>query len=380
MGYALTFQVIPPLIGFIVTALQISHTQVGALMGIFALPGIFLSVPAGILSDLYGPRKAGLVALAVTVAGTLLVGLCNNFYALALGRFIAGAGALVLLIAAPQAISYWFTGKYTGFAMGLFNAFMPVGAAIALNSFGRLALASNWRVPVLLVALYGTIVFLVFYFKFPERPEEEKLKGKTRPGFKEAFSGILKFGGPVFLLGVVWMLFNAAWVGYVTFISDHYISLGHSVGQAGFLASLLMIGSVVFGPLVGILIDKTGRSEYYIITASAALTGLFLLVSYPSFNPYLSGILIGFFGSVISVPIFTLAPQFLAPQHLGLGYGVLTALLNVGMLGGPLFVGMIFDQTGSYFYGFLLVSAMMLIAFICSIALKYLKHKKEGAG
>jgi MFS family permease len=53
LAFALVFQSIPPLLGLVISALQLSHTQAGALMGLFALPGIFISIPGGMLADIY---------------------------------------------------------------------------------------------------------------------------------------------------------------------------------------------------------------------------------------------------------------------------------------------------------------------------------------
>ena len=42
--FALVFQGIPPVFGYIISELGISHAQVGALMSLFGLPGIFISI------------------------------------------------------------------------------------------------------------------------------------------------------------------------------------------------------------------------------------------------------------------------------------------------------------------------------------------------
>ena len=59
--FAVTFQGIPPLLGFIVSSLGISHAKAGTLMSFFGLPGIFISIPGGILADIYGSRYVGIV-------------------------------------------------------------------------------------------------------------------------------------------------------------------------------------------------------------------------------------------------------------------------------------------------------------------------------
>ena len=56
-AYGMILQSIPPLLTAIIGDLKLSHAQGGMLMSLFALPGIFLSLPGGLLADIYGPKK-----------------------------------------------------------------------------------------------------------------------------------------------------------------------------------------------------------------------------------------------------------------------------------------------------------------------------------
>jgi MFS family permease len=122
--FAVTFQSIPPLLGFLVHSLEISHTQAGALMSLFGLPGILISIPGGIFADVYGPKRVGVIALIITLGGSLLVALGKSFPLLIIGRVISGIGGLTISIVAPQALSRWFASKDLGKAMGIFNTAM----------------------------------------------------------------------------------------------------------------------------------------------------------------------------------------------------------------------------------------------------------------
>ena len=54
--FGVVVQSVPPIISLLITEIGISHTQAGFLMSIFALPGIIISLPGGLLSDYYGAR------------------------------------------------------------------------------------------------------------------------------------------------------------------------------------------------------------------------------------------------------------------------------------------------------------------------------------
>ena len=163
--FAMIFQGLPPVFGFVISSLGISHAQAGALMSFFGLPGIFISIPGGILSDIYGSRRVGIASLVVALAGSLMVGFGNNFAILVIGRIISGIGALTIAIVAPQVLSKIFDKKDMGIAMGVFNTAMPLGTILTLNTFGLLAAATNWRIPLLLTSAYCYIILILFIFK-----------------------------------------------------------------------------------------------------------------------------------------------------------------------------------------------------------------------
>ncbi len=57
--FALVFQSIPPLVGFLVADLGITHAQAGALMSLLAYRVFHFDPRGGILSDLHGAKRVG---------------------------------------------------------------------------------------------------------------------------------------------------------------------------------------------------------------------------------------------------------------------------------------------------------------------------------
>jgi MFS family permease len=65
--------------------LRLSHTEFGLLMSLFALPGVFLLIPAGRLVDRYGARVLTLLGLAGMIADSLLVAVGQDWSILTFG-------------------------------------------------------------------------------------------------------------------------------------------------------------------------------------------------------------------------------------------------------------------------------------------------------
>ncbi len=378
--YSLVFQVIPPILGFIVPSLGLSHTQAGALMSFFALPGIFISIPGGILTDLHGPGRVSMAALAIAFAGSLLVGLGGAFPLLLAGRLITGIGAGMIAIVASQMIARWFSKGDLGTAMGIYNTVMPVGTIFALNVFGRIAAASNWRLPVILTALYSLLVLLFSCFRHPGLPAEEKPLGEEGETRKQNKTPLLKTGASIWLVAFIWMMYNASAISYLTFAGDYFTSAGYDPGYAAFLSSLFMIGSLLCSPLAGYLTDRVGREEYFIAGGASVLTLLLLLVPRSSLNPLLLGAFIGIAAAFVPSPVFSLVPKFLPAHRTGLGYGISSTCLNIGVLLGPLLVGLAYDRTLSYISGFNLMALFSLAAAAIALLLRFTGRRARSKG
>ncbi|MFZ2799867.1 MAG: MFS transporter, partial [Syntrophorhabdus sp.] len=85
---------------------------------------------------------------------------------------------------------------------------------------------------------------------------------------------------------------------------------------------------------------------------------------------------VGVASALIPVSVFSLAADVVSFQRLGLGYGILSMLNNVGMFVGPQAAGLGRDLTGSYQISFLV---MAFFAFFCTITILSLWLKRRGA-
>jgi len=221
---------------------------------------------------------------------------------------------------------------------------------------------------------------IMFYLKYPALPENGERQGDDKPNLGKSVRSIGKVGLPIWIVSAIWMMYNASTISYLTFGGDYYKSIGIDAGYAGFLTSMLMIGALILSPVVGLLTDKMGNEEYFIAGGSVILTIALFLVPRVALNPLLLGVVIGISGALIPSPVFSLVPGFLPPEQMGLGYGILSTCLNVGVLFGPLMVGILHDRTSNYLSGFDLMAAFALsIAVFVAILVYTKKIQNKGA-
>jgi MFS family permease len=374
LAFTFTLQFLPPILTLVIDDMRFSHTQAGLLMSLFALPTIFLSIPAGSLSDRWGPMKVGVLSLILAISGTLLFAFGGSFASISTGRIISGIGAATIAIVAAQMISQWFRGREIGTAMGIYNTAMPVGTIICYISFGKIADTMGWRMPVLIpviICLAGLISLLILYKPTPDKPVFKGYsEGERQPGF---LSGLGEIGLPIWLIGLCWMWFNSAFMSFSTFGPDFFVSKGYSITAAGFLVSLLMWGSLFMSPVIGRLVDRMNNHEVFIAVGGLFSALAIYLLTKTTWYLY-PMILMAVSVACIPAPVFSFPSKLLRPQMLGMVFGILFTFSSLGMFLGPSASGMVRDATGSYETTFVFLSMIALLvpftAFILRIRTK----------
>jgi len=371
LGVAFTLQSVPPILTLIIKELELTHAEAGLLMSLYALPGIFLSILAGLLSDRWGPFRAGVISLIIVIIGVLIFAVSGAFIYASLGRIITGVGGATMSIVNAQIISQWFRGREIGTAMGIYHTGMPVGTIICFTTFGRLGESLSWRMPIFITVMIGVVAlgtFLILYKPAPDLQQrttfdkEEKVTG--------LFSSLMKVGVLMWLIGFCWMWFNAAIISFATFAPDFFVSKGYSIGFAGFLASLLMWGSLCLNPIIGRLVDRIGNNDLIIGMGGLILATAIYLITI-STNFLFSMVVMAVAVAFVPTPVFSFPSKILKPENLGLGFGIISTVGRVGMLFGPYMTGLVRDKTGSYEVSFILLSLLgiliTLTAFIIRI-------------
>lgn len=369
LGFAFSLQSLPPILTLIIKELDLTHTQAGLLMSLFALPTVFLAVLFGSLSDRRGPFKMGIISLILVIVGALIFALSHTFVYAGLGRVIAGLGAAAVSIVSAQIVSQWFREGELGTAMGIFNTAMPVGTIVSFTTFGRLGESLGWRVPIFITMTIGAVglaSFVILYKPVLKRPQRI---ASGKEGETGLFSSLLKVGILMWLVGFCWMWFNASIISFSTFAPDFFISKGYTIGSAGFLTSLLMWGSLGLSPLIGRLMDKVGNNEVFI-----GVGGIIMAVAIYSIargtNFLLPMVVMAVALAFVPTPVFSLVPKISRPENLGLSFGILSMFGSMGMLFGPYVTGFLRDKTGSYEVSFIFLSIFALLLALTAFVLR----------
>lgn len=360
VSYFFSLQSIPSLLKSIMSHYEVSHAEASSLMFLAVLPGIFLSIPGGRLIRRHGAKIIGALGLLFALLGSSLSALAPTFHLLAAGRLILGVGGAFFVTSAPSILSEWFKLEKLGFAMGVFNINMPVATILAFNLLGGMELAYGWRMALSvapLLCLPGLLLFLLV---------REAGSGEPRPLEGEPPSTALR-SGKTWLLGLIWATFNMAAISYTTWGKTIFMEFkGLGPTHSDLLASMLMVGGLMT-PLTGYLSDRSGRRRAFMAASCVGLTlSLLAIPPLEGAQLFLATLTMGLSASLLPPTLFAIPRSFLGEGEVGLAFGVLNTMLNVGVFLGPLIIGGVLDLYGGYI-GFMVMAVFSLISLFLTL-------------
>jgi MFS family permease len=316
--------------------------SVGTLVGLYMLPGLFLAIPGGVLSQWVGERRFLTGCLAAMVAGGLICGFASGYWSIFVGRLLSGLGAIGLNVVMAKIVIDWFQDKEIATAMALFLTGYPAGIGLALVTLGTLATTEGWSHAFLITGALGFVALIIFAATY--RPAQDKTEIST-PALKPSMGEV----GMVCVAGAIWALYNAAYIIVVSFVPLFLHSAGMASATAASLVGIGLWVAIVAAPIGGVLADRS-RKANLLIVAGVLIWGLGLTLVIPwADSPLLLLTLIivtAFIGSLPPGAIVALASEVLRPQVRSAGMGIYYTWLYAGLALGPMLAGLVSDLTG----------------------------------
>jgi MFS family permease len=118
------------------------------------------------LADQYGKRRLMLIALATTVAGSLLLALSHDFTLALVGRSMQGFGSALMPVAL-SVLKDLLPAERVPSAVALISSTLGVGAIVGLPVAGLLYTAFGWAALFWMTAIVGALVFAVIWLMLP---------------------------------------------------------------------------------------------------------------------------------------------------------------------------------------------------------------------
>jgi predicted MFS family arabinose efflux permease len=352
--------------------LALDIIEIGTLAGLFMSPGLLLAVPGGMISQKIGERPFLIACLLAMTFGGLLCGLAEDYWTLWFGRLISGFGAIGINVAMSKIVIDWFAGKEINTAMAIFLSGFPVGIALALVLLGHLATPDGWSLAFHTASAFSFVALLVFLVTYRPAPGSGAQTGSApRLNLTEV--------NLVSVAGLIWALWNAAFMISVNFVPLYLISEGHSAAAAASLMGIGVWASILGVPLGGFIADKVSRVNLLIVTTTLFWGFGMLLVIPFSHSPFLLVIVLATItvvGSLSAGAIVALTSAVLRPDVRSAGMGVFYMWLYGGLALGPMMGGYASDITGNpvapiYMFTAMLVASVMTLGLFRMLQSRY---------
>jgi predicted MFS family arabinose efflux permease len=353
---ACQFQSVASTAPFLVDAFAIDFAQLGTLIGLYMLPGIFIALPGGLLAQRFGAKNLVLIGLFLMALGGALMGAGTSFLLVAAGRTISGVGAVLINVLVTKMAADWFADREIVTAMALLVVSWPLGIALGLLLLTPLAALQSWNAVMYAAALMALISFLLVGLAY-----------RNPPGTAAASSPRLNLALTrhewlcVSLAGSIWMTYNVGYIILISFLPGLFTARGYSLPHAGLVVSFLGWMLIPMVPLAGTLAERLHRPNLFLV-GGFLIAGLAAAVLPMAHDPIIPFAVLA---AVVGAPaglIMALPAQALQPQNRAGGMGVYFTWYYAGMALLPGLAGMARDLTTSPAAPALFASGMMALA------------------
>lgn len=335
----------------------LSPAEKGLIVAIPILGGSFFRIVLGFLTDRIGPRKTAIGGMLVTMIplfwGWLFGESLAELYLIGILLGVAGASFAAAL---PMA-SRWYPPHLQGLAMGIAGA--GNSGTLFATLFGpRLAESLGWHNVMGLALIPLTIVFIVYILIAKDAPSQPPAKP-----LKEYFN-VFKITDTWYFC-ILYSVTFGGFVGFTSFLSIFFVDeYGLTRIRAGEFVTLCVIAGSFFRPVGGFIADKIGGVKLLMFL----FIGLTICMFGISFLYSLTAVTILLFIGMLFLGMGNGAVFQLVPQRFSKEIGFITGIVGAaGGVGGflvPNILGTLKQITGTYATGFLVFSAVGIVALL----------------
>lgn len=364
----------------------------GLLAAAYFYPYALMQLPAGLLSDSWGPRKTITTFFIVAFAGAVILGMASNVTWAIIGRTFVGVGVAMLFVPTLKILAEWFRKREFAYMTGLLLAMGGVGTLTATAPLVWLSSRVGWRNSFMLVGGLTLVMAILVGVFVRNRPADLGWPSPLEPAPPEAVAGIGLAAGvrKVLACGAFWSL--AAWFFFNFGIFFSFAGLwggpylvhvyGMSLAETGNILTMLAVGLVVGAPFVSWVSDRVFRRRKPVLVMSAAamiaVTGLlaFLTDGIPIWGLYAVYFSMTFFGNAAGVIGFTMNKELFPIEIAGTAAGLVNLFPFIGGAVYQPILGYVLERWGGagegfsaagYQAAFLVLFVSAIIAFVASL-------------
>ena len=351
-----------PIAEIVIEDLAMTHGEMGLIMGAWQLIYIFSAVPAGMLLDRIGTKKALAIGGSLIALSAFARTGASDFGELLGAVMLFGLGGPIISAGAPKAIVSAFEGSARGLAMGIYMTGPAIGAIVSLtltNSFLLPIFEGDWRSVMFLWSFFAVSATALWFFlpQSPRKESKDKLE-KKESQIEVVFELIKK---PtvvlVLILSACVFTFNH---GLNNWLPELLKAHGFSSISSGYLAALPIFVGIIGSLVIPRLAIPSRRFKILFLLCFAAFLSS-LLLQFVSLDVLVPGLILQGLAraSLMTVLILTLVelPE-IGEERAGTASGMFFSAAEMGGLLGPLTLGILYDPSLGFSSGLIFLSVI----------------------
>lgn len=357
----------------------LTNTESGLLVSVVNVGPLFCMLFVGRLLDQYNEKILISISSFLLGSSLLLTNIVSGFNGLLFVLLLIGMFYSVSQPGGSKVILKWFRKENRGLAMGIRQAGIPIGGALAGVLIPFLTVQYNMTYAINSIAcicIIGGLLFFMFY-KEPYVQEEAR-KGHIKISFWMELKVVIckKELYPIYITGICMISLQMVLVGhFMKFLAGEQ-SITSIVAGTVFSVMFFsgMIGRIALAAISDVLYK--GNRRILLFIAVCASIGLILLLAM-NIHTIMSGVLysvsalLGFF----SIGWFSLfiaeVAELASEESVGITVSVALTLNQIAIIVAPVLFGYIVDEKG-YAYAWLCIVVLLSIS---AVSL-YRKNKK----
>ena len=367
---------VPPMEPFLKEQLLLTHTQTSLLLSVPVLMLVATAIPAGVISDRIGIKKAIGIGLIAMATGALLRGTASDFSSLLGFTFIYGFGFGWTFPNLPKVVSTYVGKEKAGVAMGVVNSGFPIGMGLglALTIPVVLPIAETYQ-GVFLIWSIPPLIAAGFWWAMVKEPQASPIhiEESTTPVADLRVALLNKHLWLIAGLMSLHQFFMWSWTGWAPVMM---VLKGASPDLAGIIASITIWVILPTFLLMPRLSHRVGLRKPFLWIPSIALAIVSWAARYATVSAswYLMAVA-GVAAATRFTTLLTLPVEMMHQRQVGMASGMVLSVGFVGGVIGPLVGGRILDTTQT-----LDLSLMVLVGISVASALLASRIPETGPG
>lgn len=369
--------------------------------GIFFLGYFLFEVPSNVILHKVGARiwiARVMVTWGLIAGGMAFIESSTSFYVM---RFLLGVAEAGFFPGIILYLTYWFPARHRAGVIAMFMAAAPIAVAIGspisaalLEMDGIMGLA-GWQWMFIIEAIPAVILGVVVFFYMTDRPEKatwlkedernwliktmrEEDVGKGNGEHHSILRGLIN--PRVLALALVYFGTSAGLYTLSIWAPQIIKELGVTSMTVGFVNAIPPIISVVAMVLWSRHSDRTGERTWHVaIACMTAAIGLVIAASTYNLIGLIAALTIVNVGiSCSKPPLWSMPTLFLSGTAAATGIATINSIGNLGGFAGPVMIGWVKDQTGSYAGGLYFVAGLLVLSTVLTLILSMTQKSKAN--